>query len=217
MRSGPIIAGGRNVVLEDCDIEITGPYGGMVIEDVAREFWLHDVHVGGRRLTQGIDLQDPGATVVMRDVLIDKVHGGYHTNHAELIQTWAGPSRLLIDGFVGSTTYQGFFLLPNQWYNGSPPRVFDFRHVYIDDSRGAYALWRGGHWPLHLQDVYVKPNPARTWRGWWLWPQPSSGDRSWARVNAGVPPGGPYVWPTAGGATGIDEAITPPPLPGGKP
>jgi hypothetical protein len=62
--------------------------------------------------------------------------------------------------------------------------------------------------------VYVVPNPARTWPGWWLWPQPSTGDPTWDSVNAGAPPGGAYVRATAGGATGVDESTSPPALVG---
>ena len=76
--------------------------------------WVHNVHFGGKHLTGGIRMQEPGATVVMRDVVFDRVYGSLHTNHAELLQTWCGPKRLLIDGLTGSTDYQGLFMLPDQ-------------------------------------------------------------------------------------------------------
>jgi hypothetical protein len=218
MTGGPVIWGGHDVVLENCDINVTQAGGGMSLKNQTGTVWIHDLHISGTHLTQGINLQEPGATVVMRDVLIDTVHGSYTTNHAELIQTWAGPARLLIDGLTGSTTYQGFFLLPNQWYSGPPPTQFDFRNVNIDDSQGAYALWlddvNGGvnAMQLNLQNVYVEPQATRTDRSWWLWPKPTSGDMSWANVVAGSPQGGSYVQATDGGATGVDELISPTPL-----
>lgn len=212
--SAPVIAGGHNVVLDSCNINITKAVGGLEVADQTGTMWIHNLHISGSKLTQGIDLQEPTGTVVMRDVLVDLVHGSYTTNHAELIQSWAGPRRLLIDGFTGSTTYQGFFLLPNQWFNGPQPRIFDFRHVDIDDSMGAYALWRGGNFPLHLQDVYVRPNPQRLWRGWWLWPQPSDVPGSWAAVDSGVPLNGSYVHARRGGAIGVDERVSPASLAG---
>jgi hypothetical protein len=63
-------------------------------------------------VTQGIQLQEPGTTtVVMRDLLIGSaaapLSGSYKTNHAECVQTWSGPARLLIDGLQCFTTYQG--------------------------------------------------------------------------------------------------------------
>jgi hypothetical protein len=215
------IWGGHNVVLENCDVDITSSDWAARFSNQTGTLWIHDVHFGGSELTGGIQMQEPGATVVMRDVLFDTVYGSLNTNHAELIQTWAGPSRLMIDGLTGSTTYQGLFLEPNQFDNGPPPTVFDLRHIDIDDSRGAYALWLGyvngspsgdesrAILTWNVQDVYVVPNPARTWPGWWLWPQPSTGDPTWDSVIAGAPAGGNYVHPTPGGASGVDEGASP--------
>ncbi len=221
--------GGRNVVFENCDVDLANPDWAARFSDQSGTLWIHDVHFGGSGLTGGMQLQEPGATVVMRDVLFDKVYGSQSTNHAELIQTWAGPDRLLIDGLTGSTTYQGLFLLPNQYYDGPPPMVFDLRHIDIDDSQGAYALWLDdvtGSPPSdataailtwNVEDVYVVPNPARTWPGWWLWPQPSTGDPTWDSALAGAPPGGSYVHAAPNGATGVDEATEPAALVGETP
>ncbi|MGH2859558.1 MAG: hypothetical protein ACRDMJ_18955 [Solirubrobacteraceae bacterium] len=219
------ISGGHNVVLEDCDVELTVANWAGELRDQTGTLWLHDVHFGGQSLTGGIQMQEPGATVVMRDVYFDEVHGSYQTNHAELIQTWSGPRRLLIDGLTGSTGYQGLFLLPDQFDSGPAPQVFDLRDIDIDDSQGAYALWLGdvtgspsseaaGAIPTwNVENVYVVPNPTRTWPGWWLWPKPSTPDPTWDAVISGAPPGGSYVRPVAGGASGVDEGVSPSPLP----
>lgn len=207
-----VVWGGHNVLLENCDLHITDQDWVSYLQHQTGTLWIHDVHFGGGHLTGGIQMQEPGATVVMRDVLFDKVYGSLHTNHAELIQTWCGPKRLLIDGLSGSTTYQGLFLLPNQW---CPTRLsqFDLRHVDIDDSGGAVALWlgdvKGGNSALRLnvRDVYVNPPSKRRWRGWWLQPQPPS--QTWAGAIAGAPPGGSYVKPSSRGAVGVDEVSAP--------
>lgn len=210
------IWGGHDIVLQNCDLHVAHNWVAS-FKDQTGTLWIHDVHFGGRRLTGGIQLQEPESTVVMRDVLFDAVYGSYRTNHAELVQTWAGPRRLLIDGMTGSDTYQGLFLLPNQLYTGSAPSVFDLRHINIDDSAGGYALWLGdllkpiATW--NVSDVYVKPNRRRRWRGWWLWPEPHAGRSVWSHVRPGAPPGGSFVTPVTGGATGVDEGISPLPLP----
>lgn len=211
------------MILDGCHINVTGHSGGMSLKDQLGTTWIHDVHISGARLMEGIDLQEPDATVVLRDVLIDTVHGSYATNHADLIQSWSGPRRLLIDGLSGRTEYQGFFLLPNQWDSGPAPTVFDLRHVDIDDTNGAYALWvgdvTGNSIPTwNVDNVYVAPNPARTWRGWWLWgfrEQDSNtpGQGTWANVVAGTPASGHYVHATASGASGVDDSA-PSALPG---
>jgi hypothetical protein len=221
--------GGHNVVLENCDIELSDPGWAARFSDQSGTLWVEGVRFGGSELTGGVQLQEPGATVVLRDVLFDRVNGSLSTNHAELIQTWAGPARLLIDGLTGSTTYQGLFLEPNQYYSGPPPTVFDLRHIDIDDSQGAYALWladvtgsppsdaSGAILTWNVEDVYVVPNPARTWSGWWLWPKPETSDPTWAGAISGAPPDGSYVQATASGAAGVDEGAEPPALRGEQP
>jgi hypothetical protein len=223
MRVGLTVWGGHNVVIDGGHLNITGHSGGMELKNQAGTVWIHDLHIsGGRGLMEGIDLQEPmrGATVVLRDILIDKVHGSYTTNHADLIQTWAGPSRLLIDGFTGTTGYQGFFLLPNQLYKGPSPKIFDLRNVDIDDAHGAYALWvsdQHGPFPLNVQNVVVRDNAVRTWRGWWLWgfrgqDSNAPGKGTWASVTASKSLGRRYVHATSYGASGIDENAVPPAL-----
>ena len=208
-----VVNGGHNVELEDCNLRITSHDWAAYLEHQSGTLWVHDVHFGGNHLTGGLQMQEPGATVVMRDVVFDRVYGSYHTNHAELIQTWCGPTRLMIDGLTGSTTYQGLFLLPDQWCS-TPLSVFDLRHVDINDAGGAYALWLGdvkGPLRMNVRDVYVAPPQQRAWRGWWLWPKPPDG--TWSGVAAGAPPGGAYVQPTSTGATGVDQSVVPGPLP----
>jgi len=212
-----VVWGGHDVEFEDCHLHVTQPDWAAYLQRQTGTLWVHDVYFGGSHLTGGIQMQEPGATVVMRDVLFDRVYGSYKTNHAELLQTWCGPTRLLIDGLTGSTTYQGLFMLPNQWCS-TPISVFDLRHINIDDSQGAVALWLGdvnggmSAMRLNLRDVYVEPNSGRKWRGWWLWPQPPAG--TWSPVIAGAPPGGTFVQSSSTGAQGVDENSAPEALPG---
>jgi hypothetical protein len=207
-----VVWGGHNVELQNCNLHVTDPDWVGYLQDQTGTLWIHNVHFGGAHLTGGLQLQEPGATVVMRDVLFDKVYGSLHTNHAELIQTWCGPKRLLIDGLTGTTTYQGLFLLPNQWCSTRLSQ-FDLRHVDINDRDGAVALWIGdvnggtSALPLSVSDVYVTPPVNRSWRGWWLEPQPPH--QEWSSALAGSPPGGAYVKPTPSGATGVDEVSAP--------
>jgi hypothetical protein len=182
---GLSIWGGHNVVLIGGTVNVPDKSGAVSLAAQTGTIHVEGVRFTGPHLMEGIDLNEPrGATVELENLYIATVHGSYTTNHADLIQSWAGPRRLLVDGLMGATQYQGFFLLPNQQFSGPAPQLFDLRNVYINDRQGAYALWlqTKPHVPLYASGVYVTPNPKKTWRGWWLWPKP--GDATWNHVRA---------------------------------
>jgi hypothetical protein len=193
--NGLRISGGHNVVLVGGTINVPGHTGAGELQDQTGTIHLEGVRFTGTQLMEGLDLQEPKATVELENIYFATVHGTYTTNHADLIQTWAGPKRLLIDGLYGTTQYQGFFLLPNQHYSGPAPQLFDFRNVYINDQGGAYALWlqTSPRVPLHVSNVNVTPNASRTWRGWWLWPKPFNGDTTWSQVKSASAPPAPMA------------------------
>jgi hypothetical protein len=187
---GVRISGGHHVVLIGGSIRVRGRAGGMLLQGQTGTVHIEGVRLSGPGLVEGIDLAEgSGAVVQLQNIWVDEVHGSQSTNHADLIQTWAGPRHLRIDGFVGKTGYQGFFLLPNQHFRGAPPKRFDLRNVFINAATGGYALWRQTRpgFPLSTRNVWVTPNARKSSRNLWLWPKPSSGDRSWDRVREGRP------------------------------
>jgi hypothetical protein len=188
------ILGGHNVVLEAAVLRYAAPAGspadwtvrGLMLKGQTGVMWIRDLQIRGP-LAEGIDLEQkaPGAAVVLRDIAIDQVSGTYETNHADLLQTWAGPDKLVVDGLSGSSNYQGMFLRPNDlWADGPTPTLFALSNVTIDVSTGYYALWTDGFgaFPLTVSNVQVRPNPARPSRDAWLWPKPSTGDTTWVDV-----------------------------------
>ncbi len=205
--------GGHNVVFQACNEYVANPGGdwAAVFENQTGTLSIHDVHFGGAHLTGGIQLQEPGATAVLRDVLFDRVNGSAATNHAECVQTWSGPARFLIDGLTCSTTYQGLFLQPNE-YGGATPSDWDFRNVDIH-GQGAYDLWLADVGPgqvgrlpdFTVQNVYdCDPTAPRTIDG------TSDGGTAWAAARGCPTPGGAqFVRATTSGATGPDEASDP--------
>ena len=111
-------------------------------------------------LTEGVDLdQRLGAVVVLQNIALARLTGSYATNHADGVQTWAGPRKLLIDGLLIDTGYQGMFLLPNQHFTGPKPELFDFRNVSImGETSSAYLIWKDNQvFPWHLSNVNVSP------------------------------------------------------------
>jgi hypothetical protein len=191
--SGVAIVGGHNVVLESATIRYVSPLDtpgwyvrGLFLKGQTGVMYLNGVKIRGP-LKDGIQMDEraPDAAVVLRNIDVDPVWGSYRGYHADVLQTWAGPSKLVVDGLTGTSDYQGFFLPPNQlWPDGPKPQFFWFRNVHLDVSTGYYALWTEGFgaFPVVVHGVYVKPHTAN--RDAWLWPKPSTGDTTWTDVVA---------------------------------
>jgi hypothetical protein len=188
---GVVVVGGRNVVLDGGRIDVpSAPASsdpmerrGLYLKGQTGTVYVASVAIGGATLAEGIDLdQRRGATVVLQDIDVATVHGSYSGHHADVLQTWAGPRRLLVDGLRGATEYQGLFLLPNQHFDGPTPELFDLRHVRIDGSRSTgYLVWgqRTPHVPTALTDVVLTPRSIGASRDSMIWPKPSTGDDTW--------------------------------------
>jgi hypothetical protein len=201
---GLTIAGGRNVVLIGGQIDISegalaaggGAPRGLYLTGQTGTVHVEGLRISGAGLGEGINLDERrGAIVQLQNIRVDTVQGSYATNHADVLQTWAGPRQLLVDGLTGYTQYQGMFMLPTQHFDGPQPERFDLRRV---DLRGgaasAYMMWRDGlAWPLTVSDTWISPRKPND-RNSFLWPKGTgSGTQAWPSVKVGTPPGGEFV------------------------
>ncbi|WP_298454947.1 hypothetical protein [uncultured Cellulomonas sp.] len=211
--NGLQIHGGRNVVLIGGQIEL--PEEAIAgTTHAGRGLYLHNqrgtVHVEGLRITgpgleDGINLgQIYGARVQLQNIRVDTAHGSQSGAHADVLQSWAGPRQLLVDGLTGHTEYQGFFMLPTQqWADPVEPELFDLRRVDLHGTpTSGYLMWRDGlGWPLTVRDVWVAPKDP-SWRDGFLWPKGTlPGSEAWPSVNIGSPAQGEFV-PV--GTAGVD-------------
>lgn len=199
VRGGVTVEGGRNVVLIGGEIRIdepgdSGDVRGLYLVGQTGTIHVEGVRITGDALGEGINLdQREGAVVQLQNIRIDTVAGERDGHHADLLQSWAGPRVLRVDGFSGTTTYQGFFLLPRQ-FGDQEPELVDLRRVDIVGEEGSgYLLWRDDRrWPIELSDVWVTPADGEDEADRVLWAEgPAAGD--WEDVRLGVPPGGPFV------------------------
>jgi len=191
---GLSIAGGHNVVVVGGLVDVRAGYlaSGKVTRRAA---YIRNstgtVFVEGVRfvssaagsLTEGIDLSCPGAAVVLQNIALGSIlAGSQSTNHADAIQSWAGPARLFIDGFTATTRYQGFFLLPQQHSSSAVSATgWDFRRVFLRGIASGYLLWRdNGSYPIRTSQVYVVGSPKQS-SG--MWPNRAL----WRFVKVGVP------------------------------
>ena len=186
------LVGGRNVVFEDAVMQYAPPLGaepdwlvrGLYLVDQTGVMWVRNLQIRGP-LLEGIDMsQKKGASVVLRDIAIDPVYGSQLGHHADVLQTWAGPGRLVVDGLTGTSSFQGVFLQPADTWDGPDPDFIVLRNIQLDMSLGVYALMSYAHgaYPIVATDISVKYNPVRPSRDQWLWPKPSTGDTTWASV-----------------------------------
>lgn len=186
------ITGGRNVVFENAVMQYAPPLGaeagwlarGLYLVDQTGVMWVSNLQIRGP-LMEGIDLsQKKRASVVLRDIVVDPVSGSQTGHHADVLQTWAGPGRLVVDGLTGTSNFQGVFLQPADTWDGPDPDFIVLRNIRLDLSQGIYALssYAHGAYPIIATDISVKYNPARPSRDQWLWPKPSTGDTTWANV-----------------------------------
>jgi hypothetical protein len=184
---GLVVAGGRNVVLVGGVIRI-GWQGREVKSHQRRGLFLtgqtgtvhvEGLHITGPDLGEGINLdQRRGATVQLVNIRVDTVRARdqrrFTDSHPDLLQTWAGPRRLRIDGFRGRTGYQGFFLTPRQFDPRQRPVEVDIRNVSITGTRrSAYLLWTSDDFPMRLRNVHLDSPAARKERSV-VWPEPSA-------------------------------------------
>lgn len=199
---GVTVTGGDDVVMIGGEIWVpdVGVDEGQELRALLMRNQSGTVHVEGVALTgpglgEGFNFdQRLGAVVQLQNIRVDTVRGTEEGHHADVIQSWAGPAELRIDRLTGSTTYQGFFLLPQQFGDQAQPEVFDLRRVDItgDDGSG-YLLWRDNlDWPIETTEVYVDPDGGTEDRQRILWPRTDPAG-SWGDVTIGPPPGGPFV------------------------
>ena len=201
--NGLIVGGGRNVVIVGGEISV--PAGVPADGTANRGLYLKDqtgtVHVEGVRITgaglgEGIDLdQRLGAVVQLQNIRVDTVRGSASGHHADVVQAWSGPRQLRVDGLTGHTTYQGLFLLPQQYGSQAQPEVVDLRRVDLHGtSTSGHQLWRDAlAWPLSLSDVWVAPRTPGV-PDTFLWPTGTgAGTEAWPSVRVGTPPAGEFV------------------------
>jgi hypothetical protein len=187
---GLTINGGRNVTLIGGHIWVpeTGaadlkPRRGLLLVNQRGIVHVEGLRIDGPGLSEGIQMGEPyGATVHLENIYIAHVRArdraGFGDNHPDLVQTWAGPKRLLIDGLTGTTDLGGLTLEPTSalcWTAGCMPstvhhRTWDFRNVDITGTGSArILLWKGTSFPISQHNIWARQLSGRSARSS-VWP-----------------------------------------------
>ncbi|MCL1910005.1 MAG: formylglycine-generating enzyme family protein, partial [Kiritimatiellaeota bacterium] len=203
------IWGGRNIVLIGGEILLKkGHWRAVYLQEHTGVMHFEGVLIRGdppESLSEGFNfgIRQTNCVVQIQNVRIETIFGGMNANHSDLLQTWAGPAELRVDGLTGFTTYQGMFLLPNQHFaldvDGFRPKKWVFKNINIEGTEeSAYILTAPGkaeQWPMEIDNVWVQPKKDK--RGnpdLYLSPKPKAdNDPFWAAVKEGAPPDGDFV------------------------
>jgi hypothetical protein len=187
-RGGLIIEGGRNVTLIGGHIWVpeigataVGPRRGLMLADQRGSVHVEGIRIDGPGLSEGIQMeQHYGATVTLQRIFVGQLRArdtqAFTDNHPDVVQTWAGPKRLRIDGLSGNTDYQGLFLGPTQLCHTTAcqPASWDLRNIDIRGTDTARVLfWKDGDFPLAQHDIWGQRSPNRTIKAS-VWPNPST-------------------------------------------
>jgi hypothetical protein len=229
VQGGLVIDGGRNVVMIGGEIAIPKTTSmnwkdrrGLYVIGQTGTLHIEGVRFTGD-LSEGIDIQSPAAEIQLQNLAFEPVRARdevrFTDTHPDLIQSWAGPIALRIDGLSGATDYQGFFLDPNQFFMQTSPKSMIFRRIDIRHTTGGrgYLLWLGRRCSsaalcqalqapsVEIEDVWTAPSPGLPnlpfWQDPHTWnelsdPQPrtlAAAQTVWAPVSLGTPPGGSFV------------------------
>jgi len=174
LQAGLALVGGHNVVLIGGEISI--PWQGddasigdrtmLLIRGATGIVHIEGLLGGGEDISEGIQIDAPDAIVQLQNIRIDNVHArdqeDFSDNHPDLIQTYGNVKELRIDGFTGSSDYQGFFLVAD--YNGPHGTVIASRINIIGEATARYLWWldpEEGAGTVSLNDVWIDVPPER--------------------------------------------------------
>jgi hypothetical protein len=149
------------------------------------------VHIEGLKITNasdGINMQQQkNATVQLENLYIETPTAYENSDgsgfHADIIQTWAGPTVLRIDHLTGKSAFQGLFFDPND-PNFAPhpaPAQFDLRNINIDSngSGSGYnyeTVTRNTPWTLTGTNIYgTNPTGHVVYTGYGPFPAVTTG------------------------------------------
>jgi hypothetical protein len=188
-----VLNGGRFVWRAPMEVHLAKPGRAFYLLGQRGGIYCQGTAITGDQALEGFDIdQRFGATVIIENTLVEGLQSqGGKLNHADVIQTWAGPGKLIVVGMQATSDYQGFFLLPRQQWSAGPwPELFFFDRVQLHCPD--YALWRdpGMPFPIVLgNDVWVQPAAKNLrWRDGFLWPKKTTypSDTTWDKVKVGT-------------------------------
>jgi len=184
LRSGVQIVGGRNIAsfgghIQPTTLNSPGQRGvqihGGASGNSNRLIHIEGLLINGE-INEGVNIDLNGGLNVeihLSNMLIGSssrpLHGTYSGHHADLVQWWNGPHKLMIDGLTGYTDYQGFMMQPHQFapYNNrtSPAPSFTnrwYKETWTSWFRNIMIVQTGSGSIAYNAQVGAPYNPTGT-------------------------------------------------------
>lgn len=163
---GPLsIHGGGHVRVIGQTITADGSARPFYPQAQTKSLFVEGCHFRGVGLQEGLNFhQAAGADVYVQNTLVDPIVGELTGQHADVLQTWAGPGRLFVDRLEGTSNYQGLFLDPFKFPEASPKvnvLGFDLRRVLIRGV-GSSGFWQSGVFPVRTEGCVVVTISTKT-------------------------------------------------------
>ena len=175
------INGGDDIVWIGGEIDAPGSSRALYLRGSTGVVHVEGIRITGKGLKEGINISTEKAEVRLQNILVDKVNGTRKGHHADVVQTWKGPRKLLIDRLEGTTTYQGFMWDPFQFGEPGSVDLYEVRNTVLRHTgKGGYPIYKSkGDYPVRTSDVvvvspkasakksvvYAKGTPASAWAG----------------------------------------------------
>lgn len=210
---GLTIVGGRNIVImggeivDETPIPSTEPPKnayGLYLKEQTGTVHIEGLWIHGRGIGDALALsQASGATVQVQNSRFASMHPVKDNVHTDGIQSWAGPTRLLLHNVTIRTAGVGLQVQPRE-YSHVPIDVWEYDRVNIvQTTSDAFALWKGageGSWWRETHaEFWVKNLGHLAWPTKSHWDPGGPAGVEGSPVKLGIPPRGSFVQASAVG------------------
>jgi hypothetical protein len=166
-----MIDGGRNVLINGGTIVMSGSGSDLqrraiYIKNATGTVRIQNVAITGRNNAafDAFAIAAPQAVVELVNVRVTNLHGRKSGYHGDIIQPFGGVKKLVVNGLIGRTGYQGFYLAEtNGQIGGVELRNVDLAYLPNSSDRSTVIIWFDGcsSYPVTMQNVYIQPRAGQ--------------------------------------------------------
>lgn len=167
-----VIEGGRNVLIDGGTIVMSGTGSDLqrraiYIKNATGTVRVQNVTIRGATSSAAFDavaISAPSAVVELVNLHVSNLHGSYAGFHGDIVQPFGGVKKLVVNGLVGQTSYQGFYLAEtNGRIGGVELRNVQLSYLPNSQQASSVMIWFDGcsTYPVTMQNVSIQPRPGQ--------------------------------------------------------